>query len=78
MALSTKIASVCVQMFGAGWGTNADGCRRKYYRVILVPGIFSATFFTIRPLLDYANNLKPKYGWYKGSTLEGLKMSDFS
>jgi len=24
------------------------------------------------------NNQKPKYGWYKGSNLEGLKMSDVS
>ena len=27
MVLSTKIDSTCVQMFGVGWGTNADGCR---------------------------------------------------
>jgi len=44
-------------------------------------------FCTIRPHLDHANNQKPKYGFYKGSNLKGLKkgsnlkglkMSDFS
>ena len=85
MVLSTKIDSVCVQMFWADLGTNADGCRwhdwdagvsnieQSWYQES-----FLILFFTIRPHLDHANNQKLKYGWYKGSNLEGLKISDFS
>ena len=73
MVLSTKIDPACFQMFRAISGTNADGCRWHDggADVLLL-------FFTMRPHLDHANNQKPKYGWYKGSNLEGLKMSDFS
>jgi len=38
---------------------------------------FLLLFLTTRPHIDHANNQNPKYGWYKGSNLEGLKMSDF-
>ena len=33
---------------------------------------------TIRSHLDNANDQKQKYGWYKGSNLEGLKISDLT
>jgi len=85
MVLSTQIDTACVQMFRAVPGTNADGCwwhdggadvsntEYSWYQES-----FLILFFTIRPHLDHANNQKPKYGWYKGLNLEGLKMSDFS
>jgi len=33
---------------------------------------------TIRSHFDNANDQKQKYGWYKGSNLEGLKISDLT
>jgi len=85
MVLSTNIDAACIQIFRAVSGTNDAGCwwhdgdnavsntEQSCYQ-----GFFLLLFFTIRPHLDHVNNQKPKYGWYKGSNLEGLKMSDFS
>jgi len=73
MVLSTKIDSTCVQMFGVGWGTNADGCRWHDWGADVSNAeescyqeSFLLLFFTIRPHLDHANNQNSKYGWYKG------------
>ena len=39
--------------------------------------LFCYFFCTIRSNLDHSNHQNSKYDWYKGSNLEGLKMSNF-
>ena len=51
--------------------------RRKKYQVILVPGIFPATFFYNPTTSLPCKQPKTKHGWYRGSNLEGLKVSFF-
>jgi len=76
MALSAKIHAACSNVPG-GFGTNAAACDRdgdvSNTKISWYQESFLLLFFTIRIHLDHANNQKSKYGWYKGSKLEGLQ-----